>query len=38
MLDALVSNQDRHHENWAIMLNNETGEQFCVQHTIMPLV
>ncbi|HAB6955944.1 TPA_asm: hypothetical protein GYJ72_17585 [Salmonella enterica subsp. enterica serovar Typhi str. 404ty] len=28
MLDALVSNQDRHHENWAIMLNNETGEQF----------
>jgi len=28
MLDALISNQDRHHENWAIMLNNETGEQF----------
>jgi len=27
MLDALISNQDRHHENWAIMLNNETGEQ-----------
>ncbi|WP_312197563.1 hypothetical protein [Mixta calida] len=28
MLDVLISNQDRHHENWAIMLNNETGEQF----------
>ncbi|MBT9186371.1 hypothetical protein ILP31_20000 [Pectobacterium punjabense] len=28
MLDALIGNQDRHHENWAIMLNNETGEQF----------
>ncbi|MGC1030310.1 hypothetical protein [Pantoea agglomerans] len=28
MLDALISNQDRHHENWAIMLNNDTGEQF----------
>ncbi|HGM5350674.1 HipA domain-containing protein [Serratia bockelmannii] len=28
MLDALISNQDRHHENWAIMLNNETGEHF----------
>jgi hypothetical protein len=28
MLDALISNQDRHHENWAIMLDNETGEQF----------
>ncbi|MFN1141778.1 hypothetical protein [Serratia quinivorans] len=28
MLDALISNQDRHHENWAIMLNNETGQQF----------
>ena len=28
MLDALISNQDRHHENWAIMLNNRTGEQF----------
>lgn len=27
MLDALISNQDRHHENWAIMLNNETGER-----------
>lgn len=28
MLDALISNQDRHHENWAIMLKNETGEKF----------
>lgn len=28
MLDALISNQDRHHENWAIMLNNGTGQQF----------
>lgn len=27
LLDALISNQDRHHENWAIMLNNETGER-----------
>lgn len=25
MLDALVSNQDRHHENWAIILHNDTG-------------
>ncbi|MFJ5358977.1 hypothetical protein [Pectobacterium sp. CHL-2024] len=28
MLDALISNQDRHHENWAIMLSNETSERF----------
>ena len=28
LLDALISNQDRHHENWAILLNGETGEQF----------
>lgn len=28
LLDALISNQDRHHENWAILLKNETGEQF----------
>lgn len=28
MLDVLISNQDRHHENWAIMLNNQTGERF----------
>lgn len=28
MLDTLISNQDRHHENWAIMLNNQTREQF----------
>ncbi|NOI76202.1 hypothetical protein F0224_10970 [Vibrio coralliilyticus] len=27
MLDALISNQDRHHENWAIILNNETGKK-----------
>jgi len=27
MLDALVSNQDRHHENWAIIVNNETGKR-----------
>lgn len=25
MLDALVSNQDRHHENWAIILDNSDG-------------
>ena len=28
MLDALISNQDRHHENWAILLNDETGEKY----------
>jgi hypothetical protein len=28
MLDALISNQDRHHENWAIMLNNATGDKY----------
>jgi hypothetical protein len=28
MLDALISNQDRHHENWAIIINNETGDCF----------
>lgn len=28
MLDALVSNQDRHHENWAVLKNSDTGEQF----------
>lgn len=28
MLDALVSNQDRHHENWAIMLDNSTGDRY----------
>jgi len=27
MLDALISNQDRHHENWAIIVNNETGKR-----------
>ncbi|AUV86188.1 HipA domain-containing protein [Vibrio campbellii] len=25
MLDALISNQDRHHENWAIILDNSDG-------------
>ncbi|MFK4073891.1 hypothetical protein ACI2KX_09330 [Ectopseudomonas khazarica] len=28
MLDALISNQDRHHENWAIVLNTETQEKY----------
>lgn len=28
MLDALISNQDRHHENWAIMLDNSTGDRY----------
>lgn len=28
MLDALISNQDRHHENWAIMLHNDTGNKY----------
>lgn len=28
MLDALISNQDRHHENWAILVNGDTGERF----------
>lgn len=28
MLDVLISNQDRHHENWAIMLDNETQDCF----------
>ena len=28
MLDALISNQDRHHENWAIFVNNETQERY----------
>lgn len=27
MLDALISNQDRHHENWAIILHNDTGKK-----------
>jgi hypothetical protein len=25
LLDTLVSNQDRHHENWAIIINNNDG-------------
>jgi hypothetical protein len=28
MLDVLISNQDRHHENWAIIVDNNTGEHF----------
>ncbi len=28
MLDALIGNQDRHHENWAIMLDQRTGSRF----------
>lgn len=28
LLDALISNQDRHHENWAILQSNTTGKQF----------
>lgn len=28
MLDALIGNQDRHHENWAIMLDQRTGNRF----------
>lgn len=28
MLDVLISNQDRHHENWAIMLDNDTQACF----------
>ena len=28
LLDALISNQDRHHENWAIILDQDTGEQY----------
>ncbi len=27
LLDALISNQDRHHENWAIIINNNTGKK-----------
>lgn len=28
MLDALIGNQDRHHENWAIILDQTTGSRF----------
>lgn len=28
MLDALISNQDRHHENWAIVINTLTQEKY----------
>ena len=27
MLDALISNQDRHHENWAVVINLDTSEK-----------
>lgn len=27
LLDTLISNQDRHHENWAIIVNNSTGDE-----------
>lgn len=27
MLDALISNQDRHHENWAVIVDDGTGKQ-----------
>lgn len=28
LLDALISNQDRHHENWAIVIENETKRRY----------
>ncbi|WP_249559393.1 hypothetical protein [Shewanella sp. 8A] len=28
MLDALISNQDRHHENWAIVIDLKTQEKY----------
>ncbi|WP_252179235.1 hypothetical protein [Endozoicomonas sp. 4G] len=28
MLDALISNQDRHHENWAVLLDDGTGKKY----------
>ena len=28
MLDALISNQDRHHENWVILLNDITDKKY----------
>jgi len=28
MLDTLISNQDRHHENWAVIINDESGHRF----------
>lgn len=28
MLDALISNQDRHHENWAVLLDDATGKKY----------
>lgn len=29
MLDALISNQDRHHENWAVLRDNENHIYLC---------
>lgn len=29
MLDALISNQDRHHENWALVLDRENTLRLC---------
>lgn len=31
MLDTLISNQDRHHENWAIMQDDKTGKRYLCQ-------
>lgn len=28
MLDTLISNQDRHHENWAILKDRSSGDEF----------
>lgn len=28
MLDVLISNQDRHHENWAIMQDDQSGKRY----------
>ena len=28
LLDALISNQDRHHENWAILVSNTDGNNY----------
>lgn len=28
LLDALISNQDRHHENWAVIVDQDTGYQY----------
>lgn len=28
LLDALISNQDRHHQNWAVIVDQDTGKQY----------